>query len=440
MTIFYPCLFTVLFLIISVQNNNAAAIQAKLKKNHDVIKYDVIPFNRKTWKEIDIIWTDPNHPGYRNHAAILRPDQFIQTHHLSVRHTYIFNLRAFSAPNARVMITAIHPLTRANQYHGTASSKISKPVIGIYSYKTNSVQKFLFKNKKGGITAIHATPSHPFYVYNIKGYLPLNKITSSMKLLDKNNQFISLICPQGKKQDCGKKEQPDKVVTVHNIEVYRSHHYFIGKQNILAHNTCESLRILTTKKSVEFYLKLNIARVGRAIDFTYNTKDFANGLSIPGAEEAMMASIRAYNTALKNIAGKESKALINELKLEIKGGFSYDSYYFNGKDNKRCYVKTAHVNRLCLGSDTVFILVKNTPEYLETGEYLGIAAYGSVHEYGDVKKICTPHDPIPNISLGHDVLIEVFKYKFAIAMESLWTEKSTSEFFEFICSLKRPLW
>ena len=438
MTSFYLCFFITL-LLISIQNKNVSAQDRK--KYKAITEYDAIPFNYKTWKEIDIIWADPHHPNYRNHASILRPDRFIQAHHLSSGYTYRSNLSTFGVPNARVMITAIHPLTEANQCHEheIALSK-KKPVIGIYRYKTNNVQKFQFKNEKGEVSFIHATPSHLFYIYSIKGYLPLNKITSSMKLLDKNNQFISLICPTGKKDDCGKKEQPDKAITVHNIEVYRSHHYFIGKQNILAHNTCESLRILTTRKSVEYYLKLNIARVGRSIDFTYNEKDFANGLPIPGAEEAMMASIRAYNTALKNIAGKESEALINELKLEIKGGLSYGPYYFNGKDNRRCYVKAAHVNRLCLGVDTLFIHVKETPEYLETGKYIRIATDDSVFKYGDVNEIHIQHVLIPSTSFGHDVLMEVFKYKFAIAMESLWTEKSTSEFFEFICSLKRPLW
>ena len=354
MTSFYLCFFITL-LLISIQNKNVSAQDRK--KYKAITEYDAIPFNYKTWKEIDIIWTDPHHPNYRNHASLLRPDRFIQAHHLSSGYTYRLNLSTFGVPNARVMITAIHSLTRARQCHGITLSEKSKPVIGTYSYKTNNVQKFLFKNEKGGIAVIHATPSHLFYVYSIKGYLPLNKITSSMKLLDKNNQFISLICPKGKKDDCGEKEQPDKAITVHNIEVYRGHHYFVGRQSILAHNGCESLLVIATRYFVKSHFQPQIERIGTSIDFTYN-ESLLRGHSIPGARETMMALIVTYNRELETILGDGPAELINSFKLKIEEGVSGSRTV--AKELRRLRftgaLNSKNVKTLYFGSDELFCL------------------------------------------------------------------------------------
>ena len=352
MTGFYLYFFIILS-VISIKNN----VMAQTEKNiRGATGYDSAPFNCNTWKEVDIIWTDPDHPSHHNHAMILRPDRFIQAHRLKAGYTYRLNLRAFGMPNARVMITAIHPLTR-----GITVSKTSKPVIGIYSYKTNDVQRFLFKNEKGGMTVIHATPLHLFYVYSIKGYLPLNRITSSMKLLDKNNQFISLICPKGREYDCGKEEQPDKTITVHNIEVYRVHHYFVGKQSILVHNACESLAVIAARKFTEAYLKPYIDRVGTSANFVYNTKAISGGRSVPGAEEALMASIKDYNKALENILREGPVELISSLKLQLKEGSErLPPEMLMGEMPGEKTLYTENIKVLYIGENKIFVLSRTT--------------------------------------------------------------------------------
>ena len=422
MTSFYLCFFITLILI---QNNNTSAQDRK--KHQTATEYDAIPFNCKRWKEIDIIWTDPHHPNYRNHASILRPDRFIQAHRLSSGYTYRSNLSTFGMPDARVMITAIHPLTRANQCHKIALSK-KKPVIGIYRYKTNNVQKFQFKNEKGEVSVIHATPSHLFYVYSIKGYLPLNKITSSMKLLDKNNQFISLICPTGKKDDCGKKEQPDKVVTVHNIEVYRGHHYFVGKQSILTHNGCESLLVIATRYFVKSHFQPQIERIGTSIDFTYN-ESLLRGHSIPSARETMMALIVTYNRELESILGDGPAELINTLKLKIEKGINdrglvtrnFHWFKLTQKLNSK------NVKTLYFGSDALFCL-EDRPHFIIKSERMNIFMPPEIEEkYDSIKKISHPHPPtkIRSTCITKDVLTEIFKVKIAEIPTLLWDDKKT---------------
>ena len=423
MTSFYLCFFITLILI---QNNNTSAQDRK--KHQTATEYDAIPFNCKRWKEIDIIWTDPHHPNYRNHASILRPDRFIQAHRLSSGYTYRSNLSTFGMPDARVMITAIRPLTRARPCHGITLSKKSKPVIGTYSYKTNNVQKFLFENKKGGIAFIHATPSHLFYVYSIKDYLPLNKITSSMKLLDKNNQFISLICPKGKKDDCGKKEQPDKAITVHNIEVYRGHHYFVGKQSILAHNGCESLLVIATRYFVKSHFQPQIERIGTSIDFTYN-ESLLRGHSIPGARETMMALIVTYNRELESILGDGPAEIINSLKLKIEKGVSsrravareFGPLRFTGALNSK------NVKTLYFGSDALFCL-EDRPHFIKKSERVNIFMLSEVEEkYGIIKEIFQLHPPasIRKTCITKDILTEIFKVKIAEIPTLLWDDKKT---------------
>ena len=118
---------------------------------------------------------------------------------------------------------------------GTNSNRVT----GIYIHDTDNVRTWKFIDQRKHISIIHATPNHPFYVKNLKKFLPLQKITPAMTLIDDHHHIIHLLCPAQKNGQCGLPYHPDRISTVYNIEVNRQHQYFVSGEHILVHN-CNS--------------------------------------------------------------------------------------------------------------------------------------------------------------------------------------------------------
>ena len=305
--------------ILIIQSDNLSA-------NHFIknrlMDYDTVPFSCKTWKRIDINWKNPYHTGHVNHASLLRPNSFIQQNNIAIGNHIRLNAPGFIAPDTPVNITAIHSLYKDSQCIRWKSSGSYQPVIGIYSYQTDKVQKFMVKKDSGHITVIHATPSHPFYVYDLNRYLPVSRITPLMKLINEKGQFISLVCSKGKDHDCGINGPAKKIFTVYNIEVYQKHDYFIGKTCILVHNMCdlpyqaESLKNLAYRAIIKECLTEKIIRVGKIIDRLH-----VEGVR-PDTHEKISAAVRDYHQMKNSLSqflsnDKEAKALKRTLDLRI---------------------------------------------------------------------------------------------------------------------------
>jgi len=201
--------------------------------------YDKVPITAKTWEEIDIAWNNSCNKSKPNTAKLLRPIQYAKTHGL-VRGGHVqMNLTEFGVPHAHIIVTKVKPLTKAMLNGIVHLRPGAKPVIGLYIHQTNDVRTYHFRDNNGDITTLHATPNHPFYVKNLKTYMPITNITSNMILQGKNHHNIYLICKDRKHYHCGTPYRKGKITTVYNIEVYQQHVYRIGRSQILAHNPCE---------------------------------------------------------------------------------------------------------------------------------------------------------------------------------------------------------
>ena len=269
------------------------------------IDYEAVPFHCNTWKRVDISWENPYHTGYVNHASLLRPNDFVQKNNLVAGDHARLNRLESGMPDILVNITAVHSLYKDSECVKWAGSGRSRPVIGIYSYQTDEVQQFIFKDKNGLVTTINSTPNHPFYVAGLNRYLPINQIIPSMKLLDKEGRPVFLSGSREVENHYGISGHTKKIFTVHNIEIYQQHHYFAGKAGILVHNTCgkeldkidpgsglvETLQNKAFKAVIKSFLTGKLTEVGKTLDSAYMSA------LTPETGGNIVASIKSYNEA-----------------------------------------------------------------------------------------------------------------------------------------------
>ena len=200
------------------------------------LSYDNKPITAKSWEEVDISWYNPLNHKIPNTAKLLRPIDYANKRGLVVGGHVHMKLGEFGVPNAQITVTAVKPLSQKRAYSIHHLPNGDKPIIGVYIHQTNDVRTYTFKDAKGKLSILHATPVHPFYVKNLHVYLPISKVTNSMQLVGKNNEIIHLLCPKHKHVHCGIPYHKGKITTVYNIEVYQKHFYRVGNHAIKVHN------------------------------------------------------------------------------------------------------------------------------------------------------------------------------------------------------------
>ncbi len=103
---------------------------------------------------------------------------------------------------------------------------VSRPATGRFVHQTDNVFSYYFS---GGDTAIEATPNHPFYSEDRKGWVEVGNLAIGEKVRNKSNKLVTLL----------RKEQQTQTQKVYNLEIYRNHNYLVGEQGVLVHNTCK---------------------------------------------------------------------------------------------------------------------------------------------------------------------------------------------------------
>jgi Pretoxin HINT domain len=101
---------------------------------------------------------------------------------------------------------------------------VSRPATGRFVHQTNDVVSYYFSDAD---TAIEATPNHPFYSEDRKGWVEVGNLAIGEKVRNKSNKLVTLL----------RKEQQTKTQKVYNLEIYRNHNYLVGVQGLLVHNT-----------------------------------------------------------------------------------------------------------------------------------------------------------------------------------------------------------
>ena len=197
--------------------------------------------NTCQWESIKINLYNPFNPKKPNIVLFLRPSGYAKTYKLK----NVRNLKAWlyklHLSGRRAEMVSVNPLPFFHYCNIPSPISGSNMVTGIYIHDSDNVYTWKFKDNHGYTTLIHATPNHPFYVKNLKKFLPLNKIQPDMELLDYHQHVIRLVCPPDLHKGCGILYHPGKVTTVYNMEVAQQHQYFVSDSHILVHNCNKTL-------------------------------------------------------------------------------------------------------------------------------------------------------------------------------------------------------
>ena len=229
--------------------------------------YDNQPITPKAWEEVDFIYYDnfPYKSSYANktiadckkasnsnsnsnkiailrcteHMHLLRPKTRVrQWQKEQKRQGWVpVTIKEFGIDNVHGHITAIKP-TSVNTTHLNIKQSHHSPVIATFVRHVLEVRTYTFKDlKTGKLSKVTATPNHKFYVANKKEFESIQAISSKDQLVSATGHQVQLVCGSDKENHCGTNYGVKGVpVTVYNLEVYRQHRYFVGKEQLLVHN------------------------------------------------------------------------------------------------------------------------------------------------------------------------------------------------------------
>ena len=174
----------------------------------------------------------------REHITIIRPLSFIkELIKLQKKKKYfIFSISEFGIFNEKGKIISIQP---ADWFFKKTINinKESHIVSGIFTRHTLDVRRYAFRRKGNNeVDYINTTTNHLFYVKNKGEFIPVNQIKSTDILINKNGDSIKPAkLFSGLNKHMVLNNTPK---VVYNMELYTGHTYFVGKQQLLVHNTC----------------------------------------------------------------------------------------------------------------------------------------------------------------------------------------------------------
>jgi Pretoxin HINT domain len=134
-------------------------------------------------------------------------------------------------------------------------------------YTKKSIKRGLVSLFTGGLLIAQPTLEHPVWTENHHDYVPAQDLKVGDTFLDGKGAPIRLDSLAIK---------PDTTLTVYNFEVNDLHNYYVGRQEVLVHNTCVALRALfgseaDYKKLIEHLnLKNNNDVLSKFLDGTFD--------------------------------------------------------------------------------------------------------------------------------------------------------------------------
>ena len=149
---------------------------------------------------------------------------------------FIFSLNEFGILNAKAKIVSVQPANWSVK-EPMRVKKGNSIVSGVFIRHTTDVRKYGFMRKgNNAIAYINATKNHLFYVRNRDKFIPVNRISATDLLINDDGKDFLLHSCSDLKED--RKLNTHIPRTVYNIELHSNHTYFVGKQKIFVHNTC----------------------------------------------------------------------------------------------------------------------------------------------------------------------------------------------------------
>lgn len=198
--------------------------------------YDNVPITPATWEVIGMTWPNIFNKSIPNSAKIIRPISYADKHDLRIGGIVHMPFSELGVKDTDITVTSVQKLTKKIVAKINFLPQGERPIVGIYRHQTDDVKTYHFRDEKGRIYIIHATPDHPFYVNNLHKYVYISNITDTMILSGRHDEIIHLICQNNKHKHCGLAYHSGKITTVYNVEVYQKHFYRVSDGLIKVHN------------------------------------------------------------------------------------------------------------------------------------------------------------------------------------------------------------
>ncbi len=232
--------------------------------------YDSQPITPQTWEEVDFVYyhdfpckatcIDKIIPGCRKanndrgkvvlrcteHMNLLRPKTMVSQWQQEQKKQgrVSLTIKEFGVNNVHGYITTIKPTT-VNTSHLDINRSHQSPAISFFGRHVLKVRTYQFKDfNTEKISYVSATPEHRFYVKNYNAFVPIQNLSPKDNLISATGHQIHLLCKGNRNSHCGVSYGVKGVpVEVYNLEIYQRHRYFVGKGQILVHNTCHKCEV-----------------------------------------------------------------------------------------------------------------------------------------------------------------------------------------------------
>ena len=89
----------------------------------------------------------------------------------------------------------------------------------------------------GKMSEITVTPEHKFYETTYNKFMAISKLGLANTITNTLNHHLKIICDNNKQNNCGTAPL-NSLQKVYNMEVEKTHNYFVGNMGILVHNGC----------------------------------------------------------------------------------------------------------------------------------------------------------------------------------------------------------
>ena len=178
----------------------------------------------------------------RSYVYLLRPSHLVRYWQRmeALKGYFPLTVQEFGVIGVHGHIKAVEPAPEDFNMHHTDNKRFSM-VSGVFLTWAPVIKRYLFKDLQTGLTAgVKATPNHRFYVKNKHAFIAIDTVSSADELITSSGHKVKLLCSPGRRNHCGDPVNSGMPAMVYNLEVNRSHRYFVSGSEVLVHNGCES--------------------------------------------------------------------------------------------------------------------------------------------------------------------------------------------------------
>ena len=273
----------------------------------------------------------------------------------------------------------------------SSDSAGTEVVTGFFLRHSMNVRTYTFQSMSTGqLSKINATPEHRFYVKNRHTWMPLYQIISSMVLTDSHNHPVRLRCSDHQPGHCGAPLHPGEITVIYNLEVYKKHVYFAGRQSLLVHNMYydelhpegkpESLESIVIRKMAR---PLVIASYQTMVEelFEYKINAYFYGDDICSAFHQEISEL------IDKVVKGHNQRMRNYKLVPYEMTYSFENYYWFNPENVSDKMEQAFHG--CFSFSFMY------PHYFYKSDYLTSIRVGNTGEpIGFVKEVSLRWDLI----------------------------------------------